>query len=71
MAQNNQACPGPVDDMSIFGAKFVFKPNFEGREERFNEAGDRYFNVRVPDNIVEQVTADGWNVKWTKPKNEE
>lgn len=60
-------CPVTPSNIVIEGAQFVYKPNFEGREERFNEAGDRYFNVRVPDNIVEGVVADGWNVKWTKP----
>lgn len=60
-------CPLPPSNITIENAKFVYNPNFEGREERYNEAGDRYFNVRIPDNIVEKVTADGWNVKWTKP----
>lgn len=60
-------CPLPPDNIVIENAQFVYMPNFEGREERYNEAGDRYFNVRIPDNIVEKVTADGWNVKWTKP----
>jgi hypothetical protein len=60
-------CPLPPDDIVIENAQFVYRPNFEGREERFNDEGDRYFNVRIPDNIVDKVTADGWNIKWTKP----
>jgi len=60
-------CPLPPSNIVIENAKFVYNPNFEGREERFNEAGDRYFNVRIPDNIVQAVEKDGWNVKWTKP----
>lgn len=60
-------CPLPPPDMVIEDAQFVYRKNFEGREETYNESGARYFNVRVPDNIVEQATADGWNVKWTKP----
>lgn len=64
-------CPLPPDNITIEDARFVYKPNFEGREETYNEEGSRYFNVLVPDNIVEKVTADGWNVKWTKPKDDE
>lgn len=60
-------CPLPPKNITIENAQFVYQPNFEGREERFNKPGDRYFNVRIPDNIVDAVTADGWNIKWTKP----
>lgn len=63
-------CPAPPDNIVIENAEFVYKPNFEGREERYNEAGDRYFNVLIPDNIVEAVIRDGWNVKHTKPGKE-
>lgn len=60
-------CPVPPPDMVIEDAQFVYRRNFEGREETYNEEGSRYFNVRVPDEIVEEATAAGWNVKWTKP----
>lgn len=63
-------CPTPPPNLVIEDAKFVYKPNFEGREETYNEEGDRYFNVRIPDNILASVEADNWNVKWTKPKVE-
>lgn len=64
-------CPLPPPDLTISGAQFVYKPNFEGREETYNEEGVRYFNVRVPDNILEAVQADNWNLGWTKPKDED
>lgn len=60
-------CPVTPPNISIFDAQFVYRPNFEGRQETFNDEGDRYFNVLIPDNIVEQIIADGWNVAWTKP----
>lgn len=63
----NQAPVAPPN-IVIENAKFVYRPNFEGREEAFNDAGNRYFNVELPAEIVESVQADGWNVKYTKPR---
>lgn len=60
-------CPLPPPDLVIEDAQFVYRTNFEGRAETYNEEGDRYFNVRIPDNIVEAVQADNWNLSWTKP----
>lgn len=62
-------CPVPPPDLVIEGAQFIYNPNFEGREETYNEPGNRYFNVRIPDNIVEAVQADNWNMSWTKPSS--
>lgn len=59
-----------IDNVTVENAKFIFRPNFEGREEQYNEPGNRYFNIRVPDNIVDALTADGWNIKWTKEREE-
>lgn len=62
------AAPTPVSNITIENAQFIYRPNFEGREEMYNEPGNRYFNVRVPEEIREAVEKDGWNVKWTKPR---
>lgn len=64
-------CPLPPPNLVIEDAKLIYQPNFEGREGRFNKAGERGFNVRIPDNILDAVMADNWNVKWTKPKSDE
>lgn len=58
MARNNE--------LVLENAKFIFRPNFSGAESEFNHAGDRNFNVIVPNDIVEGLVADGWNVK-TRP----
>lgn len=49
--------------------EFAFKPNFAGREERYNRAGDRYFNVVVSEEDA-QILAEqyGVNVKMWEPK---
>lgn len=52
--------------LKIEGTYIVFRPNFAGNEEQFNREGDRYFNVSVPPEQVDQLVEDGWNVKeWT------
>lgn len=52
--------------LKIEGTHIVFKPNFEGREEQFNREGDRYFNVAIDPDHVDELREQGWNVKeWT------
>jgi hypothetical protein len=60
-------CPVAPPNLTIENAEFVYNPNFEGREENYNDPGQRYFNVRIPDNVLDAVTADNWNISWTKP----
>lgn len=38
--------------------------NFEGREGAYNRKGERSFAVFLPQDIAEQMAADGWNVKF-------
>lgn len=64
MAQNQPLRELPL--LTIEDAEFVYKTNFEGRAERYNAAGNRYFNVAVPPEMAEALAADGWNIKWTK-----
>lgn len=56
-----------IPNIVIEGLEFVYRPNFEGRAERYNEEGNRYFNAKVPEEMVELLQRDGWNVKFTKP----
>ena len=62
-------CPLPPPDITVQDAQFIYSVNFEGRPETYNEEGNRYFNLLIPDNILEQVQADNWNISWTKPKD--
>lgn len=57
--------------LSIENAKIIFR-NFEGREDRFNRAGNRNFAVVIEDK--EEALAlinDDWNLKVLKPRNPE
>lgn len=44
--------------------------NFEGREGKFNKAGDRSFAVFLDWETAEAMAADGWNVKFPKEHEE-
>lgn len=45
--------------------------NFEGREGQFNRKGLRNFCVILDDKTAEEMLQDGWNVKFTKARDEE
>lgn len=45
--------------------------NFSGKPSKFNREGSRNFAVYIPDEIVEDLQKDGWNVKYTNRKSEE
>ena len=53
----------------IEGAEIFFK-NFSGKKDNFNPEGKRSFCVYV-DDIADKLKADGWNVKMTKPRDED
>lgn len=57
------------EDLIIENAELKFL-NFEGREDRnpktgkiMNSEGKRNFHVVVPEELVDTLTKDGWNVK--------
>lgn len=52
------------------GVRIIFR-NFQGKEGQYNRAGDRNFGVILPDNVAEAMLADGWNVKYLKPREDD
>jgi hypothetical protein len=52
------------------GVRIIFR-NFQGKEGQYNRAGDRNFGVILPNDVAEAMLADGWNVKYLKPREED
>lgn len=52
-----------MEVVHIENARIGFK-NFEGREGKYNKAGDRSFAVFLDRQSAEAMAADGWNVKF-------
>lgn len=52
------------------GVRLVFR-NFTGKEGPYNQEGARNFGVILPDDIAEAMQADGWNVKYLKPREDD
>lgn len=44
--------------------------NFSGKEGPFNPAGTLTFCVDLPEEIVPDLETDGWNVRYTNPRDE-
>ena len=49
--------------------RIIFR-NFSGKEGQYNREGDRNFAVLLDDAVAERMAADGWNVKWLKPRED-
>lgn len=55
------------DNVVMEGVRIIFR-NFSGKEGQYNREGDRNFGVILPDGVAEAMLADGWNVKYLKPR---
>jgi hypothetical protein len=45
--------------------------NFEGKEDKFNAAGNRNFAILLDEDRAVQMERDGWNVKRLKPRDDD
>lgn len=58
--------------LTIEHAETIYKRNFGGQPDSFNpNGGKRYFNVIVPEDLVEPLINDGWHVKETHPRDDQ
>lgn len=53
----------------VENARLIFR-NFVGKEGMYNRAGQRNFSVIIPEEDVQVLLDNEWNVKYTKPKEE-
>jgi len=62
----------PARDNTVImeGVRIIFR-NFAGKEGQYNREGDRNFAVLLDDKTAEEMDADGWNVKWLRPREED
>lgn len=59
--------PIEIERARLLGGSFK---NFSGRGDRYNREGDRYFHVAIDPAMVEELLAEGWNVKMLPPREE-
>lgn len=62
---------GPkVKDVTLEGVRLVFR-NFSGTPDRFNKTGKKLFSVVLPQDVADELSAQGWNVKRRDPRDED
>lgn len=44
--------------------------NFAGKKGKYNEEGQRNFNLFLDQDVARRLVEDGWNVKYLQPKDE-
>lgn len=56
--------------ITIEDARIVLR-NFGGREDQYNDSGERSFGVVLSEEDAQRLLADGWNVKRFQPRDDE
>ncbi len=58
--------------VTIENTKFIFETNFSGDPRRDKYGSDRRCcNIIIPDQLAEELIDEGFNVRWTDPKDGE
>lgn len=63
--------PAQDDGLVTFRDAEIIYRNFEGRGSTYNKEGDRNFCVVLGDDQAEALEADGWNIKFKKPREDD
>lgn len=62
--------PNNIPDVTLLDVRIVFR-NFAGGPTKFNPAGGiRSFSAILPEDIAQQMIADGWPVKYLQPRED-
>lgn len=56
-------------NITLENVTIVFR-NFEGREDKYNRAGDRNFAILLDEELARRLEEDGWLVKYLKARDE-
>lgn len=59
-----------TENIKIEGAKLIFK-NFQGKGSEYNAEGNRNFGVLIADEDADRLSADGWNIKTLRPREDD
>lgn len=62
MAGNNR-------NLTLENVSIVFR-NFEGKEGKYNRAGDRNFAILLNEDLASQLVEEGWAIKYLKARDE-
>jgi len=60
----------PNEQVIIEGAHLIFR-NFTGNEGMYNRAGDRNFSILLDDDVADDLSSKGWNVKRLKDREQD
>ena len=58
-------------ELLIIEDAHIMFPNFRGIADQFTVKGHRHFCVEIPEEMVDEMVEAGWNIRHTRPKNEE
>lgn len=58
-----------VGNITLEGARLIFR-NFAGNPDDYNKQGGlRTTGVLIPNDLAEEMKAEGWNIKYLKPRD--
>jgi len=67
--KKKKAFTNKVPPVTIKNATIIWR-NFTGQEKQFNPKGARNFHLVLDDETANLLIADGWNVRWHDPREE-
>ena len=67
---SNKEAKKVTSNVTIAGARLIYK-NFQGQASAYNAEGNRNFGVLLDDDLAEELKADGWKVKYIRPKDDD
>lgn len=59
-----------VKTFTVENAVIIYR-NFSGKATMYNREGDRNFHAVLDEDVAQKMLADGWNVRFKEPRDEE